>query len=105
MEPKDALSLFMSIQALLLAAATVGVTVWRTRQPAEDVGYAQMLATGCFVLVLVLSIGGLAAWLDIFARCKTAPKDVLDGIQAGVILVALGVLPWVARQISKAAHR
>jgi hypothetical protein len=72
MEPKDALSLFMSIEALLLAASTVGVTGWRTRAAGEDVRFAKTLGWACFGLTIILSLGGFASWLDIFARCKTA---------------------------------
>ncbi|WP_158276926.1 hypothetical protein [Paraconexibacter algicola] len=93
----------MSIEALLLAASTVGVTIWRSRTTGEDAGYARILADGCTRLTVLLSIGGVAAWLDLFARSATQPGNALEVIQAGVLLVVLFGLPWVARQIAKGA--
>ena len=93
----------MTIEALLLAASTVGVTIWRSKETGEDAGYAKTLAGGCTALSVILSLGGLAAWLDIFARCRTAPDNAVEVIQAGAILVALCVVPWIASQIARGA--
>src|SRR5436190_1676746 len=64
MTSDTALSLMMSVEALLLAASTLGVTIVRTRRTNEDVEFAKDLAKGCFLLTVLLSSGGVAALFD-----------------------------------------
>jgi hypothetical protein len=103
MEPKDALTLFMSIEALLLAASAVGVAVFRSKKAGEDVAYSKHLAWGCFVLTVILSVGGGAAWIQLITSSTTSPDNWEQVIEVAAIVVGLVGLPWVAYEVARGA--
>jgi hypothetical protein len=102
-DPKDAITLFMTIEALLLAASAVGVAVVRSKGTGESVGYARALAYGCTGLTVLLSIGGFLAWLDLVTHCSTAPTNGLQWAEVWILLATIVALPVVAYLVSRGA--
>jgi cytochrome c oxidase assembly factor CtaG len=102
----ELLTIFLTVEALVLAAGTFGASVWVTRAAGKKYAptAARHLAEDAFALCCVLTFGALCALIDLVTGGDRAHLSVFDWLQlVVVVLVILGIprLAWRVRETTK----
>jgi sorbitol-specific phosphotransferase system component IIC len=93
--PNEVLNTLLAVQALLIAASTLAATIGSRapEKPKPKDFVPQRAAAVVAGLMIAVSVGGAAAWFDVYVSNANGIKNVGDVLQAIALLAPLIVVP------------
>jgi hypothetical protein len=93
--PNEVLNTLLAVQALLIAASTLAATIGSRapEKPQLKDFVPQRAAAVVAGLMIAVSVGGAAAWFDVYVSNAKGIENVGDVLQAIALLAPLIVVP------------